>query len=87
MFKPVIKWSGSKRSQSAKIKEYLPKNFNRYYEPFIGGGSMLYAINPSDAVCGDICVPLIDLWNEIKNNPECHEFLSSEDAMKELGLS
>ena len=69
MFKPVIKWSGSKRSQSAKIKEYLPDKFNRYYEPFIGGGSMLYAINPTDAVCGDICVPLIDLWNEIKNNP------------------
>lgn len=69
MFKPVIKWSGSKRSQSAKIKEYLPGKFNRYYEPFLGGGSMLYTINPADAVCGDICVPLIDLWNEIKNNP------------------
>ncbi|WP_118796359.1 Dam family site-specific DNA-(adenine-N6)-methyltransferase [Haemophilus haemolyticus] len=69
MFKPVIKWSGSKRSQSSKIKEFLPNKFNRYYEPFIGGGSMLYAINPIDAICGDICVPLIDLWNEIKNNP------------------
>lgn len=69
MFKPVIKWSGSKRSQSAKIKEFFPSSFNRYYEPFIGGGSMLYAINPTNAVCGDICVPLIDLWNEIKNNP------------------
>lgn len=70
MFKPVIKWSGSKRSQSAIIKEYLPDAFDRYYEPFIGGGSMLYAIHPDNAVCGDICIPLIDLWNEIKNNPE-----------------
>ncbi len=69
MFKPVIKWSGSKRSQSARIKAYLPDKFNRYYEPFVGGGSMLYAINPTDAACGDICAPLIDLWNEIKNNP------------------
>ena len=69
MLKPVIKWSGSKRSQSAIIKEYLPAQFNRYYEPFVGGGSMLYAIDPSDAVCGDICIPLIGLWNEIKNNP------------------
>ena len=69
MFKPVIKWSGSKRSQSEKIKNYLPENFNRYYEPFIGGGSMLYSINPTNAVCGDICTPLIDLWNEIKTNP------------------
>lgn len=70
MFKPVIKWSGSKRSQSEKIKSYLPDTFNTYYEPFIGGGSMLYAIQPEKAVCGDICVPLIDLWNEIKNNLE-----------------
>lgn len=69
MFKPVIKWSGSKRSQSAKIKDFVPKKFNRYYEPFIGGGSMLYAINPSKAICGDICIPLINLWNKIKNHP------------------
>lgn len=70
MFKPVIKWSGSKRSQSEIIKSYLPDTFNTYYEPFIGGGSMLYAICPSKAVCGDICSPLIDLWNEIKENPK-----------------
>lgn len=67
---PVIKWSGSKRTQSEIIKTYLPNMFDTYYEPFIGGGSMLYAINPSKSFCGDICVPLIDLWNEIKNNPE-----------------
>lgn len=30
---------------------------------------MLYVIAPPDAVCGDICAPLIDLWNEIKTNP------------------
>ena len=38
MFRPVIKWSGSKRSQSAKIKEFVPEKFDKYYEPFIGGG-------------------------------------------------
>ncbi len=70
MLKPVIKWSGSKRSQADKIKEYLPENYGTYYEPFIGGGSMLYVIQPEKAVCGDICIPLIDLWNEIKNNPD-----------------
>lgn len=69
MFKPLIKWIGSKRSQSSKIKEFLPDKFNRYYEPFIGDGAILYAINPPDAVCEDIFVPLIDFWNEIKNNP------------------
>ncbi len=70
MIKPVIKWSGSKRSQSEKIKSFLPKSYNTYYEPFIGGGSMLYAISPKKSVCGDICEPLIDLWKEIRDNPE-----------------
>lgn len=70
MFQPVIKWSGSKRSQSSKIKEFLPAEFGTYYEPFIGGGSMLYAISPEKAACGDICEPLINLWNEIKERPE-----------------
>lgn len=70
MIKPVIKWSGSKRSQSSKIKAYLPESFDTYFEPFIGGGSMLYAVSPQKSVCGDICRPLIDLWTEIRDNPE-----------------
>lgn len=70
MMKPVIKWSGSKRSQTEKIKLFIPETFNTYYEPFIGGGSMLYAINPEKSVCGDICEPLIDLWKEIRDNPQ-----------------
>lgn len=68
-FRPAVKWSGSKRSQAKLIKKFLPPRFNRYYEPFLGGGAMLYAVAPLDAVCGDICSPLIDLWDEIKNTP------------------
>lgn len=67
--RPVIKWSGSKRTQVPYLMKYLPEDFDTYYEPFIGGGSMLYAVSPRKAVCGDICAPLIGLWNAIKNNP------------------
>ena len=70
MTKPVIKWSGSKRSQSAKIKSFFPASFKTYFEPFIGGGSMLYAVHPDRSICGDICKPLIDLWEEIRDNPD-----------------
>ena len=69
MIKPVIKWSGSKRSQSDKIKSFFPGSFGTYYEPFIGGGSILYALRPEKSICGDICKPLIDLWGEIRDNP------------------
>lgn len=69
--KPVIKWSGSKRSQAEKIADLSPSSFSTYFEPFIGGGSMLYTFAPRHAVCGDICKPLIDLWNQIKDSPQC----------------
>jgi DNA adenine methylase len=70
MIKPVIKWSGSKRTQAAEILKHVPSQYNMYYEPFVGGGSILYALSPEKAVCGDVCEPLIKLWHEIKNHPE-----------------
>lgn len=67
---PIIKWSGSKRSQA----EIIIKNFgkyNNYYEPFIGGGSILYyAALQNKSIAGDINKPLVELWNLIKNEPE-----------------
>lgn len=68
-FQPVIKWSGSKRSQTETLKSFMPTSYHRYYEPFVGGGSMLYAVNPKYSIAGDICKPLINLWNAIKNLP------------------
>lgn len=68
-FQPVIKWSGSKRPQAETIKSLMPTSYRRYYEPFVGGGSMLYSVNPNDAIAGDVCKPLISLWNSIKTRP------------------
>lgn len=69
-FDPVIKWTGSKRSQSKAITSMFPVGYARYFEPFVGGGSMLYASGARDAVASDICRPLIDLWNDIKYKPD-----------------
>ncbi|MDR0918798.1 MAG: Dam family site-specific DNA-(adenine-N6)-methyltransferase [Oscillospiraceae bacterium] len=67
-YSPVIKWSGSKRSQAAEIVKFFP-DFERYYEPFIGGGSVLRRLSPERAICGDLCEPLIDLYQFIVENP------------------
>jgi len=75
-FEPVIKWSGSKRSQSEEIVKRIPnKQYDTYYEPFCGGCSVLFQLLHSDIqvnnyICSDINKGLIDLWNEIKNNPK-----------------
>lgn len=75
MFEPAIKWSGSKRSQAEKILEFFPKEIDTYYEPFCGGCSVLRRLLDSDIkvknyVCSDLNQDLINLWLEIKNNPE-----------------
>lgn len=73
--KPVIKWSGSKRSQSEKIVALMPDEISTYYEPFVGGASVLYQLLHSgkkvnNYVCSDKNNDLIELWNVIKNDPD-----------------
>ena len=73
-FQPIIKWSGSKRSQSEEIIKRFPKQINTYYEPFVGGASILFQllhsnIKVNNYICSDINEDLIKLWNDIKHNP------------------
>ena len=74
IFEPVIKWSGSKRSQAHEILKYFPKEIDTYYEPFCGGASMLRQLIDSNIkvnnyICSDINNDLISLWNLIKSDP------------------
>ncbi len=80
---PLIKWSGSKRSQAQEIVSYFPKEIETYFEPFLGGGSILGTLSPSRAICGDINAPLIEIWNLTKTNPK---FLSKEYEKRWLKL-
>lgn len=74
-FQPVIKWSGSKRSQSETIIDKIPdKQYSTYYEPFCGGCSVLFQLLNSNKkfnryICSDVNSDLIALWNLIKDNP------------------
>ena len=73
-FQPVIKWSGSKRSQAEEIIKRFPREIDTYYEPFVGGGSVIKRLLSSDIkvnryICSDLNSDLIGLWNLIKDNP------------------
>lgn len=72
---PVIKWTGSKRSQAEYIISKFPNEIDTYYEPFVGGASVLFRLLHSNIkvknyICGDVNMDLIALWNTIKNSPE-----------------
>ncbi|MCK9293404.1 MAG: Dam family site-specific DNA-(adenine-N6)-methyltransferase [archaeon] len=72
--KPFIKWAGGKTQLINKIEPELPIKINRYFEPFLGGGSVLLFIlqkyNPKEVIVSDVNYELINTYNIIKNNVE-----------------
>lgn len=67
---PVLKWVGGKRQLIDEIEKVLPKKYSTYYEPFIGGGAVLFALQPDKAVINDINGELINVYNVIKEDVE-----------------
>lgn len=66
---PVLKWVGGKRQLLNEIIPLIPKH-STYYEPFMGGGAVLFSLQPSKAVMNDSNPELINVYNVIKSSPE-----------------
>ena len=43
---PIVKWVGGKRQLLDEIIPLLPEKFTTYYEPFLGGGAVFFAVQP-----------------------------------------
>lgn len=67
---PFVKWAGGKRQLMDRISERMPLNYNNYYEPFVGGGAVLFGIQPDCAVINDLNASLINTYRIIANRPE-----------------
>lgn len=67
--KPFTKWTGGKRKLLPILTELIPDDFNRYYEPFIGGGALLFKLLPRDAIINDFNEELINSYLQIRDNP------------------
>ena len=60
--KPFVKWAGGKRQVIDKLCEYAPDEFDTYYEPFIGGGALLFKLSPKKAVINDSNKELMNVY-------------------------
>lgn len=60
--KPFVKWAGGKQSLVRVLTSKFPTTFARYYEPFAGGGSIFFHLEPHRAVLSDENVWLIDTY-------------------------
>ena len=67
---PFVKWAGGKRQLLSQIKERMPEKYNHYYEPFVGGGAVLFGLSPNHASINDINSALINTYKTIRNTPD-----------------
>jgi DNA adenine methylase len=70
--RPVLKWAGGKSQLLGPILERLPKRIETYYEPFVGGAAVFFALAKEGrferAVLADTNPDLVDVYLAVKNN-------------------
>lgn len=74
--KPFLRWAGGKTQSIPFLKDHLPSDFstinryNRYFEPFLGAGSVFFSLRPRKAILSDINKDLIECYQAIKQRPD-----------------
>lgn len=83
---PVLKWVGGKRQLIEDIEPLIPKKISTYVEPFLGGGAVLFHLQPKKAIINDFNDELMNVYQVIKENPnslikilEKHKKANSEE--------
>lgn len=66
---PFLKWAGGKTQLLPELLKRIPKEYGVYFEPFIGGGALYFAISPDQAVIADINEDLVNVYNVVRKNP------------------
>lgn len=68
--KPFLKWAGGKTQLLTELHKYVPNNFNKYIEPFIGGGAMFFSLNPHESIIADLNEELVITYRQVKEAVE-----------------
>lgn len=80
--KPVLKYRGGKSREIPRFLQYIPDSFNRYIEPFFGGGAVYFYLEPEKAIINDANSRLMGFYRQLRDNyPEMREQL---DALQQL---
>lgn len=70
LVRPYLKWAGGKRQLMPEIQRTIPRRYTTYYEPFVGAGALLFAIQPRRAVINDHNEQLIVTYMAIRDDVE-----------------
>ena len=64
----ILKWAGGKQQLLPNLLPKPPQSFNRYIEPFFGGGALFFALQPDNAIISESNPELINLYRTISKN-------------------
>lgn len=73
VIKPFIKWVGGKRQLLPELQQRLPERILDYYEPFIGGGALLWTLEPQELrsiTINDYNAELINAYQVVRDKPQ-----------------
>lgn len=66
--KPILKYSGGKSKEIKHFVKYIPKEYDRYIEPFLGGGAVYFYLEPENAIINDINDDLMNFYRQLRDN-------------------
>lgn len=67
---PFVKWAGGKKQLLTRLEARMPTEYNRYFEPFIGGGALLFDVQPTNAVINDVNEQLLNTYRQLRSDAE-----------------
>jgi DNA adenine methylase len=67
--KPFLKWAGGKTKLVPQIRALMPKTYKLYIEPFVGGGTLFFDVEPKKAILNDANKKLIECYRTLRSEP------------------
>ncbi len=64
---PVLKYRGGKSREIPRLLQYIPNDFDRYIEPFFGGGALYFYLEPDNAIINDINERLMLFYRQLRD--------------------
>lgn len=68
MLNPVLKYRGGKSREIPRFLQYIPDDFNRYIEPFFGGGAVYFFLEPENAIINDLNERLMQFYRQLRDD-------------------
>ncbi len=63
---PVLKYRGGKSREIPQFLPYIPDDFQRYIEPFFGGGAVYFYLEPDNAIVNDANERLMTFYQQLR---------------------